>query len=385
MLIYICLIIVLIIVVIYFQYLVGQKEILLENYVPNTVVDSYGKYKQFIENEIDRNNSLEERLRSNDYGQMYDTQLTNFQNLLEETKDISQTIEKRSEGLREKAGDFNRMIDRDRNYITNQKEKIIKKYKDNIDVSFEDPKGNVSRALKNVVSRNINPMLKDYIKEIPKNDKIIDGVNSEYSKGIEYTRGKLKGMTIGINQNIDGVVKKAIDQKIRSLPPVDLSKSPGVLVRMYEANSANAVGALTREYIVPSINYYMTQADQPLLSSGDNQLNKVGPNRYLEFIGTIKIPQDIKKISFSVESGSGARFYFGSQLQIDNYDNNQRARISNSKTIDVVSSEKIPFKLQTYEGSTSTNTFIILKWKLNDTGNFIAIPNEYYFLPDLTA
>ena len=187
---------------------------------------------------------------------------------------------------------------------------------------------------------------------------------------------------LAINSELTNLVKKSLLEKTSNLPSEDLSKNNGILVRVYDANApassskGNMLGQLSREYIIPSINYYMSFNNDSFFNN-----NKTNLFRYLEFIGHIKIPQSTTIIEFQLESGSGARLYFAGELLIDEFN---LAAVSSASRLNYVQPlQKVPFKVQAYEGRDGTNSYLMLKWRLNRNGSFVAIPPEYYFLPNL--
>jgi hypothetical protein len=111
-------------------------------------------------------------------------------------------------------------------------------------------------------------------------------------------------------------------------------------------------------------------------------ISSLGVHRYLEFLGNISIPKDASIIEFKLESAVGSRLYFAGALIIDDFQPNKSVD-RNSSVIYVVGGQKVPFKLQALEGLDNTNSYIILKWRINQSGSYNTIPVEYYFLPNL--
>jgi hypothetical protein len=140
----------------------------------------------------------------------------------------------------------------------------------------------------------------------------------------------------------------------------------------------NKVGTLSKEYIVPGLNYYMTSRIDPFFSNTKSP----GIYRYLEFSGNLSIPAETNIIEFKLESALGSRLYFAGSLLIDKF--YQSISVDATSTINYVRpGQKVAFKLQTIEGLDTTNSYIMLKWRINRTGNFVSIPMEYFFLPNV--
>jgi hypothetical protein len=87
-------------------------------------------------------------------------------------------------------------------------------------------------------------------------------------------------------------------------------------------------------------------------------------------------------LEFKLESAVGSRLYFAGSLIIDDFQPNKSVDRNSSVTY-VVGGQKVPFKLQALEGLDNTNSYIILKWRINQKGSYNPIPVEYYFLPNL--
>ena len=46
---------------------------------------------------------------------------------------------------------------------------------------------------------------------------------------------------------------------------------------------------------------------------------------------------------------------------------------------------KVPFKIQISEGGNANNSYVILKWKKNDSGIYDVVPSSNFFLPNLKS
>jgi len=364
----------------YYNYLVKQK-LILENF--NSVITTYDNYNKSYINEMGRNNNLDKSLQEHDYGSFYDALNTNYTELNRSTGKIAQDIANRSTSLNNKINEFKTTVLNDSNLLENERTKIIDRYRKEADKSFANPKGNIEKRLNRVLDNSKDNIINDFVRNIPNNDEVIDRIDDNYSETMKYIKNYGETtLGLAINSELTNLVKKSLLEKTSNLPSEDLSKNNGILVRVYDANApassskGNMLGQLSREYIIPSINYYMSFNNDSFFNN-----NKTNLFRYLEFIGHIKIPQSTTIIEFQLESGSGARLYFAGELLIDEFN---LAAVSSASRLNYVQPlQKVPFKVQAYEGRDGTNSYLMLKWRLNRNGSFVAIPPEYYFLPNL--
>jgi hypothetical protein len=134
---------------------------------------------------------------------------------------------------------------------------------------------------------------------------------------------------------------------------------------------------LLDEKIVPSINYFMTTTFDSFFTA-----SKTSRFRYLEFFGHINFPNTAEAVEFNIVAGSGIRFYFGGELQIDEYSNS--SKVDHYSRLNYVQpNSTIPYKIIAFEGDNNTNSHLILKWRINRKGNFNVVPAANYFLPNL--
>jgi hypothetical protein len=213
------------------------------------------------------------------------------------------------------------------------------------------------------------------------NVKLVEDTYTQMMNGIR-NNFKVQNST-NIMSGLEKSVKDAIDYKKIRLPREDLSNYRGVLVRTYNSNSApNSItgiqtGELLDEKIVPSINYFMTDKFDSFFTDA-----KTSTYRYLEFFGNLNFPNTAEVVEFNIVAGSGIRFYFGGELQIDEYSNS--IKIDHYSRLNYLQpNTTIPYKIIAYEGNDTTNSHLIFKWRLNRKGNFNVIPSEHYFLPNL--
>ena len=139
----------------------------------------------------------------------------------------------------------------------------------------------------------------------------------------------------------------------------------------------NQNGILLDEKIVPSINYFMTSTLDSFFTSGKNSAF-----RYLEFFGGMKFPDYAEAVEFNIVAGSGLRFFFGAELQIDEFSNSTKVD-HYSRLSYVQPNSTIPYKIIAFEGDDTTNSHLILKWRINRKGNFTVVPAANYYLPNL--
>jgi hypothetical protein len=334
---------------------------------------------------------------------------------------------------------------------------------------FVKPDISIKNTVESLYKKHLIPSVSDYATDLVNKKEVVDGVNTKYSKGLQKISGILNGQELSFSQRMETDVKKALDNKKKTLPSQDLSNNPGILVRIYSSanpiKDLNTFGKLTNEYVVPAINYYMTSTidsffnnkkssfeklektncvfgripfpgasgngykylgdfdtyeqcaqsanidssakaitihgknsggySRQCYSINDNNtrvqnqadttcgiISSLGTHRYLEFLGNISIPKDAYILEFKLESAVGSRFYFAGSLIIDDFQPNKSVD-KNSGVNYVVGGQKVPFKLQALEGYDNTNSYIILKWRINQQGIYSPIPVEYYFLPNL--
>ena len=140
------------------------------------------------------------------------------------------------------------------------------------------------------------------------------------------------------------------------------------------ATAVKKTGKLNASFSPVSLSNFYFIEDEKEAEKYDNVLDKhrsFHKNKY----------GDPSKIQFQIESGSGARFYFAGEMLIDEF--NLNAVNYSSRMNYVQPLQKVPFKVQAYEGRDGTNSYLMLKWRLNNQGSYVAIPADYYFLPNL--
>jgi hypothetical protein len=270
------------------------------------------------------------------------------------------------------------------NYKNTMINNIIDENYVKIDRIIAENTQNVSNQLPEIIDRQFNMQM-------------IDGVNKLNDAGknvklIESTYDNLKTLSKSVfNQNtiipataaLEKTVKDTLAYKKLKLPREDLSNYRGVLVRTYNSDTGpkpngSQTGTLIDEKIVPSINYFMTSAMDSFFTSSKTSARF----RYLEFFGHLNFPNTAETVEFNIVAGSGLRFYFAGELQIDEYSNS--VKVDHYSRLNYVQpNSSIPYKIVAYEGDNTTNSHLIFKWRLNRKGNFNVISASNYFLPNL--
>lgn len=196
----------------------------------------------------------------------------------------------------------------------------------------------------------------------------------------------------GIRDAVDNSVKDLLGTSTipisNNVDRFDFSKK-GILVKVYEAEKSNGIivkgpavgprnyGEGNTVYIVNNINFIDSQI---ILNSQFSQYNELKTQQvFIEFVGYIKIPENIEKVTFQTEGYQGSRFYFtlGDEL-INVIDSWSNAGIKQSKPFNVKPNRFYPFKLE-YFLDTGVST-IKLSWKLNDENTFQIISRDNFFL-----
>jgi len=244
------------------------------------------------------------------------------------------------------------------------------------------PAENISRSLNNLINQQVNPAANSFIQNIPSNQDINTQLDKLYKEGLNNTTNRINATELSFVQQMNDEVAVALAEKKKNIPNFNIGNNPGILVRIYSSsaplNQLQLNGTMVNEYVVPAINYFSTSGIDSFFSG-----KKVaGVYRYLEFLGNLVVPRDTVSIEFKLESAVGSRFYFAGGMVINDFTPNKSVD-SNSGLNYVVGGQKVPFKLQVMEGLDNTNNYVMLKWRLNQKGVFVAIPREYYFLPDM--
>jgi hypothetical protein len=195
-----------------------------------------------------------------------------------------------------------------------------------------------------------------------------------YDDGLRKANNMILNMAKESQSLITNKVNAEIGNRKRTLPSDDLSKNNGVVVRVY--NKLTAPREKLKEYVIPSINYYTTNAD------GIFTTTKGGESRILEFITMINIPSGTSNITLNLFTGtSSSLFVNGSNVLPMNSNSSGTERSTNR--IQVNPGEKISVKVVAYEGDSTQESYVVLKWKKGTEQYFEIISSNNYFMPTM--
>lgn len=323
------------------------------------------------------NNSLQE-----DHYNKYSTDLTKrYTTLSKDSKELGEKIKKRQQNLKDKAAEIKRAHDPD--YVVKRKNQIIQENIQSIQNQLSLDGVNSSKVkdiVTNIINSSVPNKISDFRTNIKTNQEVMQNIDEVYNKAKDNLSQNMGSIQDSIKNNIDKYVKESLEKKKLSLPFEDLSKYQGALVRTYASQSNGQYGSLLNEYVVPSINYYMSNRDDGFFNASKN----FSASRFLEFIGFIQFPKDVNTLQFYISTGSSVRFYFGGSLLIEQ----NNVSTANEQTTRMVYGEpnsKVPFKIQINEGVNDNNSYVILKWRKNDSGIYDVVPSSNYFLPNLKS
>jgi len=389
---YSTLIIVIVILSIYYNELNKKKIILQEFFTNNSVnqivddrinsvfssLNALSKdYKNLQQKNQLLNNSLQE-----DHYNKYSNDLTNrYTQLSKDSKELGEEIRRKQKELKDKAQEIKNQHSPD--YVNNRKNTIINQNIRSINEQLNLDGVNASRVLEivqNIIDEKTPDKIANFRKNIQNNREVIKNIDDVYDKAKQNLSNNMGSIKDSIKNNIDKYVKESLEKKKLSLPFEDLSKYQGVLVRTYNSQSIGDYGSLLNEIVVPSINYYMSNVTDGFFNSSPKGSN----SRYAEFLGFIQFPKDVNTLQFYISTGSSFRFYFGGSLIGDA----SNANTSNELTTRLVYGEpnsKVPFKIQVNEGTNTINSFVILKWRKNNSGIYDVVPSGNFFLPNLKS
>jgi hypothetical protein len=196
-----------------------------------------------------------------------------------------------------------------------------------------------------------------------------------YNDGLNTAKTTIIDMANDSQQLITDKVNAEIGVRKRSLPSDDLSKNNGVIVRIF--NKLTSPRDKLKEYVIPSINYFTASANDGIFNA-----TKGSESRIFEFITMIRIPSGISNITLSLFTGtSSSLFVNGSRvLQM----NSTSAGVERSTNrIQVTPGEKIPIKIVAYEGDSTQESYVVLKWKKGTETMFEIISSNNYFMPTI--
>lgn len=196
------------------------------------------------------------------------------------------------------------------------------------------------------------------------------------------------GIRDAVNNSVNDLLGTSTTPVSSNVDRFDFSKK-GILVKVYEAEKSNGIivkgpavgprnyGEGNTVYIVNNINFIDSKI---ILNSQFSQYNELQSQQvFIDFIGYIKIPENVEKVTFQTEGYQGSRFYFtlGDEL-INVIDSWSNSGIKQSKPFNVKPNRFYPFKLE-YFLDTGVSTIKLL-WKLNNENTFQIISRDNFYL-----
>jgi hypothetical protein len=388
---YIVLIFIIIILSFYYNELNKKKIILQEfftndkivgiNENENSVFSSLTLLTKDYKNLQEKNNILNSSLAEDHYNKYAKDIENRYTSLGKNSAQLGITIKEKQSELKRKAQAIQDAHKSD--YIKTEKDKIINRNIQSINdqLSLNDLNSSqVKRIVSNIINQNVNTHINRFREQIPNNNEVQKNIDDVYNKAKQNLSSNMGAIQERIKDNIDKYVKESLEKKKLTLPFEDLSKYQGVLVRTYNSESNGNYGLLLNEYVIPSINYYMADRKDGFF----NTQKKNNQDRFLDFLGFIQFPQDVNTLQFYISTGAGVRLYFGGQLLIDKSNSNMAVE-QTTRMVYGQPNAKVPFKIQINEGSTGNSSYIILKWRKNDSGVYDVVPSSNFFLPNLKS
>jgi hypothetical protein len=198
-----------------------------------------------------------------------------------------------------------------------------------------------------------------------------------YNDGLNTAKKTILTMANDSHQILADKVNAAIGIRKRTLPNDDLSKNNGVVVRIY--NKLTAPKELLKEYIIPSINYYAASATDGLFSAV-----KGNESRIFEFITMVRIPPGVNNVTFNLFTGASSALYIGA-TQVLAMTAGAAGNERSTNIIQVSPGDKLALKIVAYEGVSSQESYVILKWKKGTETLFELISSNNYFMPNMNT
>lgn len=348
----------------------------------NSLLNAYFNYDD-VANKIETTNEkLENDLRRNitDYANNLSSNFSSRSGMAKELSDLTTVLG--NEIVPKARNQFKRQQN-DQNFKKNSIDDIISKSSSKIESTIVQNRNVVNTELPGIIDKQFDTELNKGMNKLNDSQSNVKLIEDTYDQMLTGVKGLFDfTMVVPVTAGLEKTAKDTLAYKKLKLPREDLSNYRGVLVRTYNANSGpdsqgSQRGELLDEKIVPSINYFMTSSFDSFFTSG-----KSSRFRYMEFFGHINFPKDTEVVEFNIVAGAGLRFYFAGELQIDEYNNSSKVD-HYSRLNYVLANSTIPFKVIAYEGDNSTNSHLILKWRINRKGNFGVIPSSNYYLPNL--
>lgn len=348
----------------------------------NLLLNAYYTFDDVANNVESVNEKLELDLTRNitDYANNLSN---NFGNRAGEASDLyNKTVQLGDEIVPKATNQLNRQKS-NANFKKQSMDSIINESSSKIDAIIAQNTQMVINELPNILDRQFKSQMQEGVNKLNDAGKNVKLIENTYNKIVADTKAYLnKSSIVPVIAGLEKDAKQALAYKKLKLPREDLSNYRGVLVRTYNSDSAPAAngsqrGTLLDEKIVPSINYFMTTTFDAFFTS-----SKTSRFRYLEFFGHLTFPNTAEAVEFNIVAGSGIRFYFAGELQIDEYSNS--SKVDHYSRLNYVQpNSTIPYKIIAFEGDNNTNSHLILKWRINRKGNFNVVPAANFFLPNL--
>jgi len=348
----------------------------------NKLLNAYYVYDDVASNVETINDKLDLDLTRNitDYANNLSN---NFANRSSMALELSKTAIKYGDEIIPNANNQLSRQEANNTFKKDQTNSIIRTSSDTIDKIIEENTIMVKNQLPSILDKQFKAQLSDGINKLSDSRTNVKIIEDTYSTMVNGAKGEFNTtFNVPVSAALEKTVKNTLKYKKIGLPREDLSNYRGVLVRTYDSQSSGAGGdsqdgILLDEKIVPSINYFMTSKLDSFFTTGKNSAY-----RYLEFFGSIKFPDYAEAVEFNIVAGSGLRFFFGAELQIDEYSNS--TKVDHYSRLNYVQpNSTIPYKIIAYEGDDTTNSHLILKWRINRKGNFTVVPAANYYLPNL--
>ena len=345
----------------------------------NSVFSSLNALTKDYSNLQQKNQLLNNSLQEDHYSKYSNDINRRYTDLKSGSEALGIKIKVKQDALIQKVNDIKR--EHIPEYIANKKNEITEQNKTSIknQLNLNDVNSSkIKDIVTNIINSSVPTKIADFRTNIKTNQEVMQNIDEVYNKAKENLSQNMGSIQDSIKNNIDKYVKESLEKKKLSLPFEDLSKYQGALVRTYASQSEGQYGSLLNEYVVPSINYYMSDKNDGFFNASKSS------SRFLDFIGFIQFPNDVNSLQFYISSGSSLRFYFGGSLLVEQTNVNLNTE-QTSRMVYGDPNSKVPFKIQISEGNTANNSYVILKWRKNDTGIFDVVPSSNYFLPNLKS
>jgi hypothetical protein len=348
----------------------------------NLLLNAYYTYDDVANNVESVNEELEQGLNKN-IADHANNLTSNFGNRSTMALELSNMTKQLGDEIVPKANNQLSRQQADTNFKKQAIDAIVNESSRNIESIISQNTQNVANELPSILDRQFKTQMQQGVGRLSDSRNNVKLIEDTYTQLMGFAKKELENNSIvPINAGLQKSAKDALAYKKLKLPREDLSNYRGVLVRTYNSDSGPQAdgsqrGTLLDEKIVPSINYFMTTTFDSFFTA-----SKTSRFRYLEFFGHINFPNTAEAVEFNIVAGSGIRFYFGGELQIDEYSNS--SKVDHYSRLNYVQpNSTIPYKIIAFEGDNNTNSHLILKWRINRKGNFNVVPAANYFLPNL--